>query len=408
MCRRAGAFCLLALLGSVPASGQAKFEVADVHSSPRSRIPVARGPFFNNGRYELRFASMLDLIRMAYDVDPEKVLGGPSWLEWDRFDVFAKAPDSSTVESRRLMLQGLLAERFRLAIHTTAPGIVVDSVNRKPTPNSEVAAKAFPPPPAEFEVATLKPSDPNAVPRAEIRNGRFLLSRITVKGLIFLGWELNGEGFLVGAPKWLDEDSYEINAKVPAEVAMGDLGGSERGALPVNLDALRPMIRALLKERFKMAVHMEDRPLGALTLQTAKPKLKKADPNSRTRCQSIVLPEKAENPLFGRRLTCQNVTMARFAEVLSDDVPGYAATSVADATGLEGGWDFTLTFSTAFALMVRDAKSAGGGVAEGPDFPRVISLFDAVRNQLGLKLETQKRPMPVLVIDRIERKPIDN
>src|SRR5262245_49958615 len=94
-----------------------KFEVADVHNSPRTTQPFVRGPFFGAGRYELRYATMLDLIRTAYNVDPEKIFGGPSWLEMDRFDVFAKIPASSSVESRRFMLQALLADRFQLVTH---------------------------------------------------------------------------------------------------------------------------------------------------------------------------------------------------------------------------------------------------------------------------------------------------
>ena len=70
-----------------------KFEVADVHVSVRSTqgIQSTQGmrTVFRAGRYELRGASMLDLIRTAFTVDPEFVMGGPSWLEYKRFDVFA-------------------------------------------------------------------------------------------------------------------------------------------------------------------------------------------------------------------------------------------------------------------------------------------------------------------------------
>src|SRR3977135_4298160 len=90
---------------SQPADALPKFEVAEIRSSPHTTQPVVRGPFFSSGRYELRFANMLDLIRMAYNLDPEKVYGGPSWLEMNRYDVFSKIPASSTAESRRKMLQ---------------------------------------------------------------------------------------------------------------------------------------------------------------------------------------------------------------------------------------------------------------------------------------------------------------
>jgi hypothetical protein len=89
-------------------SGGVRFEVADVHSSPRIPQPVFRGPFFADGRYELRFATMLDLIRVAYNLDSSRMFGGPSWLEWDRYDVSAKVPQGSNAESRRRMLQSHL------------------------------------------------------------------------------------------------------------------------------------------------------------------------------------------------------------------------------------------------------------------------------------------------------------
>src|SRR5438874_1784138 len=115
--RLCGCFSAVAFLcGSAFAQSAEKpqFQVADVHNSPRTSQPVVRGPFYTSGRYELRFATMLDMIRIAYGVDPERVSGGPTWLEMDRFDVFAKTPERSNAESRRLMLQSLLAERFNL------------------------------------------------------------------------------------------------------------------------------------------------------------------------------------------------------------------------------------------------------------------------------------------------------
>jgi uncharacterized protein (TIGR03435 family) len=83
---------------------------------------------------------------------------------------------------------------------------------------------------------------------------------------------------------------------------------------------------------------------------------------------------------------------------------------VVDATGLDGAWDFTLSFSGINVLQGGgrggDAAAAGaGGVAGASDPTGGLSLFDAVQRQLGLKLELRKRPMPVLVIDHIEEKP---
>jgi uncharacterized protein (TIGR03435 family) len=101
------------------AAGQSapKFEIADVHVSAKivdwfMRTGPARG-----GRYEVKNASMVDLIRVAYSIDADKVLGGPNWLEMDRFDVIAKVPADSTPETQKLMLQSLLEDRFKLKLH---------------------------------------------------------------------------------------------------------------------------------------------------------------------------------------------------------------------------------------------------------------------------------------------------
>src|SRR5207237_913035 len=109
---------------------------------------------------------------------------------------------------------------------TTAPMpvIVVDNVTQKPTANSPEAMKSFPTLPAEFEVASLKPSAPNAPPaQPDIKNGRLYVPGISLQNLIMVAWEINGPEFLVGAPKWLNDDKYDILAKAPEGVAIGDL-----------------------------------------------------------------------------------------------------------------------------------------------------------------------------------------
>ena len=162
-----------------------------------------------------------------------------------------------------------------------------------------------------------------------------------------------------GAPKWLDSDRFDLIAKAPAGVAIGDLTPS-RNAVPVNIEALRPMIKALIVERFKLQSHMESKPIAAYTLVAAKPKLKKADPATRTKWQEGALPDskdsKNANPSLGRLVTCQNVTMAQFAQLLPVIAPGYLHTEVTDATGLEGGWDFTFSFSPAGILQLNGAQ----------------------------------------------------
>lgn len=96
-----------------------RFALADVRISPRA-VTRMSGGFYGTDRFNVQSAEMLDLIRIAYGVPFDKVVGGPSWLEWDRFDVLAKAPDHSTPETMKLMLRTLLAERFHLVVRNEA------------------------------------------------------------------------------------------------------------------------------------------------------------------------------------------------------------------------------------------------------------------------------------------------
>src|SRR6476660_3695533 len=91
-------------IGSAPS-----FDVADVHVRPYSTTstPNMTGGVLRGGRYDLRTATMLDLIRTAYGVQADSVIGGPNWLERDRFDVIAKAPESTSSAVIKTMLQTL-------------------------------------------------------------------------------------------------------------------------------------------------------------------------------------------------------------------------------------------------------------------------------------------------------------
>jgi len=104
--------------------------------------------------------------------------------------------------------------------------------------------------------------------------------------------------------------------------------------------------------------------------------------------------------------------MTQFAERLQSLASGYLQSPVLDATGLEGGWDFTLNFSGAGMVQGGGGRRGGDGSGaagvDASDPGGGLSLFDAIEKQLGLKLQPQKRQVSVLVIDRIERKPVDN
>jgi len=517
-----------------PATAPPAFDIADIHGSPRSASPrpVMAGGFLRAGRYELRQATMVDLIKTAYSVDDDKVQGGPSWLETDRFDVVAKAPPTTSTENIKLMLQALLADRFKLVVHadtkplsvfvlslgkgkpklkeadsSAAPGcqgvpqtpqpgvvpyqvvachgetmavladllprmanayvtsavvdstglkgtwdfelkwtgrgqlaaagpdgitifdaidkqlglklepqkvpqtvVVVDSVNQKPTPNPpEVTTRLPPPAPAEFEVADIKPSLPGANQMIMMQNSRLDIKGLSLKDLITVGWNLdNTPDMLAPGPKFLDSSHFDVLAKVTTN--------GPANAPQIDESDLRLMLKALLIDRFKIVTHYEDRPMTAYTLVAAKPKLQKADPSNRTRWKEGPAPASKDprdaNPVLGRLVTCTNMTMAQFADLLQAIAPGYIHSPVLDATGIEGAYDFTFNFSGIGQLQGGggrngDAGPSGAG-ASASDPNGAVSLFDALSKQLGLKLEAQKRPLPVLVIDHIEEKPTDN
>src|SRR5580693_6040443 len=114
--RLAGVLFPTLLCGLLPHAlfGQSRptFQIADVHASVPLRTANMQGGTLQAGRFEIRHATMLDLIKTAYGVDADTVFGGPSWLEWDRYDVVAKAPANTPAATVRLMLQALLADRF--------------------------------------------------------------------------------------------------------------------------------------------------------------------------------------------------------------------------------------------------------------------------------------------------------
>jgi uncharacterized protein (TIGR03435 family) len=303
------------------------------------------------------------------------------------------------------------------ATKVPTPVVIIDSVNRKPSDNPPGVTTALPVIPTEFEVADLRLSDPAAPPATNAGfqpSGRVDLRNYPLTGLISLALNVNGPDAIVGMPKSLASVRVDLIAKMPGNGP----GGPNQG---IDLDFFRPALKALLEERFKLKTHAEERPGDAYTLTTGKPKLQKtADPLMRTGCKEGPGPDgkdpRVANPLLSRLITCQNMTMAQLAEALPRLAGGYVHSEVIDATGLTDAYDFTLSFSAnGLAQVVAQIQSggaaaqAGGGAAPAASDPGGgLSLPDAVSKQLGLKLETQKRPLPVIVIDHIEEKPADN
>jgi uncharacterized protein (TIGR03435 family) len=167
------------------------------------------------------------------------------------------------------------------------------------------------------------------------------------------------------------------------------------------MEAFAPALKQLLTERFKVAIHTEQRPVPGYALVGAKPKMQRAEPSVRTKCfegpGADGKDPRVSNPLFSRLVTCRNMTMPEFAERLAGLSGVYLRNQVVvDATGIDGAYDFTLSFT------------AGRGPSDVPVPDGGITLFDALEKQLGLKLEKRNIPAPVVILDHIERKPTEN
>jgi uncharacterized protein (TIGR03435 family) len=280
------------------------------------------------------------------------------------------------------------------------PVLTVVSVDETPTVNPPEAAQVLPPlPNPEFEVASIRPCNDNMTiaPRFE-PGGRVTATCMPALGLISRAWKLAPFQYPVGIPKSFESGpatNVTIVAKAPADSSPDE-------------ETLTAMLRALLIDRYRMAIHYEDRPVDAETLIAVKPKLTKADPAARTGCTRQNL--QGQNGGRLTRLTCQNMTMAQFAEQIQAYNPEIFY-PVLDGTALEGAWDFTVEYDPLASLAARGFRTgpqAATPEGQAADPTGVLSFADAIAKQLGLKLETHKRPEPVLVIDHMDEKPTEN
>jgi uncharacterized protein (TIGR03435 family) len=263
-----------------------------------------------------------------------------------------------------------------------------------------------------FEVASVKVNRTGAPGGSFVMPpGRFTATNIPLTVLITNAYQLSFFQ-VVGGPDWATTDRFDIVAKAPD------------GAPP---EQTRAMVRTLLKERFKLAVHMETRetPLYALVKARADdrlgPNLKRSTMDcapiraqraeataaaARARGGRLAVPPAAANePVVcgmraggrgGPTLTYRagNITMTALASALRP----FVGREVVDRTGLTGEFDFDLQFS---APPGAGPVDAGNPVATTLD--DAASVFTALQEQLGLKLESTRGPVEVLVIDSAEK-----
>lgn len=225
-----------------------------------------------------------------------------------------------------------------------------------------------------FEVASVKPAAPGA-PGMSIQprpGGGVMMTNATLRWMITMAWDIRD--YQLVAPGWLDSEHFDIVAKPEIELP----------PTPEEFLMRMQMIRNLLVQRFGLVFHTEIRelPIYALVISKDGPKLApaaSAGPGGSSM---------GSGQLKGKGMQIIN---------LAKDLSTALGRTVVDQTGLTGEYDYTLKWEP----DTLNGASGGGNVPEPDnDLP---SLFTAIQEQLGLKLESRKGPVEIMVIDKAER-----
>jgi len=232
----------------------------------------------------------------------------------------------------------------------------------------------------EFEVVSVKPNTSESTStHSHSDQGMLTATNLSLRNLIATAYQVRD--YQIAGPDWLGSQHFDIAAKFPQALPED---GKQYDA------AFSAMMRKMLLDRFKLAVHREQKTMPVYGLVVGKSGIKfKESPDGGSRSHST------RNHYEGTP-----VDMHTFADFLGRrmDLP------VVDMTGLQGSYTLTLDW-------VPEARPAGdgkSGVQVFADPPSGPALTDAVQEQLGLKLETRKAPIEILVVDHAERVPTEN
>jgi len=278
-----------------------------------------------------------------------------------------------------------------------------------------------------FEVASIKPAPPpEAGKRIAVGSppspGRYACAFCSLRMLIVQAYGI--VGYQLTAPDWLDSERFNISAKMP--------DGTPK-------EQMQLMLQNLLTERFKLAVHRDQKEMQMYDLVVAKggPKMKESteEPGEKPLDASgltaggrgsltmgkdgFPAKEKDGFPAFigrgsgiimmnGRtKLKAEMETMEQFAKRLSNQI----GKPVTDATGLTAKYDFTLIWDgggRGFPMPPGGGPDANTPLGVAPDGDSLPTIYSAVQSQLGLKLESKKGQVEIIVVDHMERVPTEN
>lgn len=254
----------------------------------------------------------------------------------------------------------------------------------------------------QFEVASIKPAAPDARGRS-IRpspGGRVTIGNMPVKEMITLAWKIQPYQ-IVGGPPWLNSAGFDISAKAADTLKEGDI---------------QLMLQSLLEDRFQLKHHSETKELPIYALVMARkdgklgPKLIETKEGS---CQLLDPSRPSALPVPGqplprncgqmqtgpRNIRAVGIQMSLLVPMLSR----LLGRTVVDKTGLTGMYDMDVEWTFDESIVIQLPPDAPRPVSDGSG----PSIFTALQEQLGLKLESQKGPVEVFVVERAE-KPSEN
>jgi uncharacterized protein (TIGR03435 family) len=262
-----------------------------------------------------------------------------------------------------------------------------------------------------FEVASIKPAAPDqrGIAIRPGANGGLNINNMPLKELITFAWRIQPYQ-IIGAPAWIESARYDITT-VPDHKPKGN--------------EIWLMLQSLLEDRFQLKTHNETKelPIYALVLANKDgklgPQLTEAKEGSCTAIDPTKPPPPPSDPGKPPVLGCGGMFMGPDRmEGASNEIKGLIPVlsrtlgrTVVDKTGLTGKYDMHLYWTPDPSQMMQGPFGGGppppGGPAPPPVDPNGPSIFTALQEQLGLKLESQKGPVDVLVIDHVE-KPSEN
>jgi uncharacterized protein (TIGR03435 family) len=248
-----------------------------------------------------------------------------------------------------------------------------------------------------FEIASVKPSAAGDIQRlgpGPLPGGRVVAKNVTLKMLIAGAYNVREEN-ISGGPNWTTTDRWSIEAK--AEEGSTPPGGWPDSLVPDH--PLTLMLQSLLEDRFQLKAHRETKDVPVYELRVAKTGSKmKLTAGQDSVGRDVPRGMMRLNSQIGY-LAGNGIPMAKLAGILSE--PGVLGRPVIDKTELKSLYDFVLEWAPESGLL-----PVAPGVSEPPPSSAATSkpsILTAIQEQLGLKVESTKGPVGVLVIDHVER-----